>query len=151
MSNKLSIVLIIILTVGILANCKSEVVQPSIQDIWVGCPEKYDSTATLKKMVGEWKQIATGGVWNNIGIKATEGNIKIIITDQTIEAFVENVSANKVKYVIAKSYNEGYFFLKTDPAAKDQYIWGIVEFCNDKIAFKNSYVDGSDYYFQRIK
>ena len=102
-------------------------------------------------MVGEWKQIASGGGYRlDAGIKATDGNIKIIITEKTIEAFVENVSASKIRYVIAKSYNEGYFFLKTDPTAKDQYIWGIIEFCNDKIAFRNSYVDGSDNYFQKI-
>ena len=148
---KKSILLILLIVAGFLSNCKKTDVAPDIKDIWLGCPEKYDSVSTLKKMVGEWKQIASGGGYRlDAGIKATDGNIKIIITEKTIEAFVENVSASKIRYVIAKSYNEGYFFLKTDPTAKDQYIWGIIEFCNDKIAFRNSYVDGSDNYFQKI-
>ncbi len=129
---------------------KEEVIVTDINNIWMNCPEKYDLATTAKKLTGEWKYIANGG-GRNVGIKSVTENIRVVFTETTIQAYVENNAVNEVKYSIDKSYNEGFYSIKTDPTAKDQFVWGVIEFCNDKVAFKNSFVDGSDYYFQRIK
>jgi hypothetical protein len=104
-------------------------------------------------MLGRWKLIATGcSFCTNPGIKNTTEQIEILILkDSTVQTYRDNNLIRTSKFILKNSYNTDYYSLETIPEIQNLYTYGVIELCENRIAFKNSYLDGGDYFFEKIK
>ena len=130
-------------------SCKKQEV-PSIVK---GCREIYDQATTLQKMVGRWKYVAVGCAYcTKPGVQSITENVEILITkERKITTFVDGVAVKTSDFFLENSYNEQFFKMETVPFNENTYTYGIIELCQNELAFKNSYVDGGDYYFRKIE
>ena len=140
-------------------SCKKQIIKSEIEKKWAYCRETYDKQATLQKLVGNWKLVAIGCAFcDKSGIKPLKDLnnftqlIEIRITsDQKMSTYENGNLTGTTDFNLVDSYNEGYFSIKIIPMGENNYTYGIIEFCNDVVAFKNSYIDGADFYYERIK
>ena len=145
--------LVILLVLMWIISCKKQEINSELNSQWVNCRDKNDKNNTFLKMIGKWKLVATGcSFCTNPGIKNTTEQIEIVILkDSTVQAYKDKNLISAYKFVLEDSYNPGYFKLETIPANKNYYTYGVIEQCENKLVFKNSYVDGGDYFFESIK
>ena len=149
MKNSL-IAIVLVLTVF---SCKKQDFRSELELKWQNCREVYDQASTLEKMQGRWKYIAFGcGECSISGVQKVNENVEILLTaDNKISTYKDGLLVKTSSFKLATSYNEKFFTLETIPLYENTYTHGIIEFCQGTLAFRNSYVDGGDYYFEEIK
>lgn len=115
--------------------------------------DKLSESATVKKLAGHWKLVATGcGECLNPGIRKADKNVRLIISkDKNFEVYEDNALITQAKFNLGGTAVKEYFQFEVKLPVYSSYAPGIIEFCRDRLAFKNSYMDGTDYYFERIK
>jgi hypothetical protein len=155
--------IVAVILLSFVFSCKKEVVTSEIETKWENCRELYDRNTTLLKLVGQWKYVAIGcAECSKPGITLLENTEKVfgykqqsveikITADQKIATYKDGILLGISDFEIASSYNENYFHLEIKVPNENLYVFGIIEFCKDMLAFKNSNVDGADYYYERIK
>ena len=133
--------------------CEKQEIKTNLQSNWENCREKNDKSATFQKMIGKWKLVATGcGFCGKPGIQATNENVELVILpDSVVKTYKNAVFVKTSKFTLNALNYPDYFTLETIPLYENLYTSGVIEQCENKIAFKNSYVDGSDWFFEKIK
>ncbi len=118
-----------------------------------GCREVYDEATTLQKMVGRWKYVAIGcGECAGPGIQVVDENVEILITKESkITTFKDGVVIKTSDFILQDTNNEQVLRLETIPRYENYYTHGIIEICQNQLAFKSSYVDLFDFYFRKIE
>ena len=136
-------------------SCKDPNSYEVFESNWQKCSTQYNKTETFQKMLGRWKLIGTScGQCTNSGYKKTNKNVEIIISQDSVLKTYENeklVHSKTFSMVRFSSVNEKSFSLKLPPPYEgNNYTYGVIEFCDNTIAFKSSYVDGEDFFFTLI-
>ncbi len=145
---KLFIVLAILVS-----SCHKDV-GPATQADWQNCREKVSKNTIAKKLVGDWKLIATGcAECLNPGVRPADKEVTLSFAKdgKSVVEQEKGMPTVTTEYKLMASYNEGFYKIETKPPYNTHYIYGIVEFCKGSFALKNSYVDGPDFYFERVK
>jgi hypothetical protein len=134
-------------------SCKKRDVRSDLEIKWQNCRDLYDKTITLEKMQGRWKYIAWGCAYcSKPGIHQAGENVEIIITkDKQVSTYEDGLLLKTSNFDLNGSYNDGFYTLETNPKYENTYTYGIVEICQGSLAFRNSYVDGADFYFEKVK
>ena len=147
------LVILLVLMWFMFISCKKQEINSESNAQWANCRDKNDKNNTFLKMIGKWKLVAIGcSFCTNPGIKNITEQIEIVIlNDSTVQTYKDKNLILTSKFVLEDSYNPDYFKLVTIPANKNYYTYGVIELCDNKLAFKNSYVDGGDYFFESIK
>ena len=133
-------------------SCKKQEIKTDLQSNWENCREKNDKSATFQKMIGKWRLVATGcSFCGKPGIQATNENVELTISQHSVVKTYKNAVLIKTDRFTLNAVNHpGYFTLETFPLYGNIYTFGVIELCENKIAFKNSYIDGVDWFFEKI-
>jgi hypothetical protein len=150
MKNAFVISILIILFIS----CKDPNSYEVFESNWQNCRVQYNKTETFQKMLGRWKLIGNScGRCTNSGYKKTDKNVEIIISQDSVLKTYENEKLLHSKTFSMVGYsNEKSFTIQLAPPYEGNiYTYGVIEFCDNTIAFKSSYVDGEDFFFNKIK
>lgn len=150
MSNH-SIALTVVLSILLIA-CKKEENPPISQgDMW-DCHHEmtWNSLSTKEALIGKWEWEYIGCYWNPED--ANDNEFKGL----TIEFKPDNTLEVKVNGQISqtsnwKIVNGDADLFAIDVAPTVPQLYGRILFCEDKVEFNHSYIDGCDNYFKRKK
>jgi hypothetical protein len=136
-------------------SCKSPNSYEVFEKNWADCRQYYDKPATYQKMQGNWKLVGNFcGYCTKPGYKNTKEDITIwILPDSVVKTFQNGRLINTVNFsVTGESYSPKNIFFVTMPYPNgNNYTRGYVEFCKNTLAFRTSYMDGEDYFFEKIQ
>ena len=122
--------------------------------MWVQCRQGNDLDAadTFNQLIGEWKMIDTGcQKFDAPEEKAFERNIRLVFTsDSTLQVTEKGQVIRQSKFTVSLTQYNGKQ-VETPPQTGNLYTWGNIEFCRDMVGFIGSYIDGPDYFFERVK
>ncbi len=134
----------------LLIACNKEENPPINQgDMW-DCHHEmtWDSLITRESLIGEWEWEYIGCYWNPEDANDDEFN------GMTIEFKEDNTLDVKENGVITQTSNweivngdADLFSIDVDPTVTQLY--GRILFCNERVEFNQSYIDGCDNYFKR--
>ena len=86
--------------------------------------------------------------------KITKEEVSIsILPDSVIKTYKNGLLINTINFSITgESYSPKNIFILEMPYPKgNNYTRGYIEFCKNTIAFRKSYLDGEDYFFEKIQ
>ena len=149
----LPIFIISIILVSI--SCKSSSNAEEFEKNWADCRQYYDKSTTYQKLQGNWKLVGDFcGRCNSSGYKITKEEVSIsILPDSVIKTYKNGLLINTINFSITgESYSPKNIFILEMPYPKgNNYTRGYIEFCKNTIAFRKSYLDGQDFFFEKIK
>jgi hypothetical protein len=148
---------LIALALWMTASCRTDEVK-ALQAKWEECLTQrtsstealLDSTQTLAQLQGRWRLVASScGRCLEPGIKAATEKVELAFgANAELVQWTNGKEQTRSPFVLAPSYNPGYFSLSF-PQPVDVLAYGVIEFCQETLVFRNSYVDGPDYFFVR--
>ena len=148
---------LIALALWVTASCRTDEVK-ALQTQWEECLTQrtsstealLDSAQTLSRLQGRWRLVASScGRCLEPGIKAAAEKVELAFSaNAELVQWTNGKEQARSSFVLAPSYNPGYFSLSY-PQPVDVLAYGVIEFCNETLVFRNSYVDGPDYFFVR--
>lgn len=143
----------LILTISILSIACNKEENPPISrgDIWECHHERtWDSLSTKEALIGEWEWEYVRCFWSPDDANGNE------FDGLTIEFKQDNTLDVKENGQITQTSNwkvvdgdADLFAIDADPAVAQLY--GRILFCEDRVEFNDSYIDGCDNYFKRRK
>ena len=150
---KILIGIIVLITFTIFSCDKEDITsRPMSQsEIWT-CYNQIDwnDNKIRDELIGKWKWIYTESYWAPEKGRNTENeNTQIeFFNDSTLHVLVGGEIKNTTKWTFIPKDGELYG-LELDSSVSQLY--GRILICGEIIEFNNSYIDGSDNYFERIE
>lgn len=147
--SNLSIALIFTITLLVLSCNKEENPPVSQGDMW-DCHHEltWDTINTKETLIGEWDWEYIGCFWNPEDANDNEFNGMTIEfkSDNTLEV-KENGQITQTSIWKVVNGDADLFALDVDPTVTQLY--GRILFCDERVEFNDSYIDGCDNYFKR--
>ncbi len=143
------IILLILVTI---ISCGKEDRPISQTDMW-NCHNNSEWT-DLKirdELIGSWKWIYSENFWASDKGRNTENeNTQIeFLSDSTLNIIIDGEHKGTTKWIITPKDGD-LFGLKLDSPATT-LLYGRILICGKIVEFNDSYLDGSDNYFERIE
>ena len=114
-------------------------------------PQNWDEESISEALIGEWKwkyiscfwvpEDANGNQHSGLTIEFSENNILNVFDDGDL---FTTTSWSIVPPAVSTSY-----FYKIETEEPIEQLNGRIQFCNDKVVFANSFIDGCDNFFKR--
>lgn len=143
------------LIVIILFSCKDSSNYEEFEKNWSNCRQSYDKSTTYQKMQGNWELVGRlCAECDNAGYSSTKESVIItILPDSVVKTYQNGALVNTTNFSITgESYSpKNVFFIKMPFPHGNNYTHGYVEFCKNTMAFRTSYMDGEDFFFEKIK
>jgi hypothetical protein len=116
--------------------------------LWDCTEQRYnDSAKVAKDLIGTWKWTA---YWNEIeGNQKANKDVRLTFSPSGTFAVTENSSITTKGNWYLKKEDGSKLGLAMDTACS--YLYGRILLCDNEVLFNSSYIDGSDYLFERIK
>lgn len=146
---KQKLILYLFLMLIIFAACEKEDEPCDFFQEWVQCwhGNSLEAEDTFNHLIGEWKMIDTGCQ----EFSSPEANIKLIFSsDSTLQVIEDGQVIRNSKFSIILTH-DNVKQVETEPGTGNLYTWGDIEFCENKVGFISSYVDGLDFFFERME
>ncbi len=149
MRSKHILFLFLALCIAIISACKKDEIKLPQKYEWkCGYENTLDSTEIYKKLEGTWDWafiscIELSGLSNGLSFK---GLTVTFAPDHSLTARHKGMLMQNSKYRLEKEL-DGSYTLFTEPMVLQLY--GRIIFCEDKVLFYDSYVDGCDNYFEK--
>jgi hypothetical protein len=106
-------------------------------------------------MQGNWKLVGNFcGYCTNSGYKITKEEVSIsILADSVIKTYKNGLLINTSKFSLlsGSSSSKNMFTFEKPYPHNDYYTNGYIEFCKNTLAFRRSYLDGEDFFFEKIQ
>ncbi|MDQ3140849.1 MAG: hypothetical protein M3Q56_01225 [Bacteroidota bacterium] len=145
----LSMVLLLVITIILFACNKDENPPINQGDMW-DCHHKmtWDSLKTNNALIGEWEWEFIGCYWNPEDANNDEfkGLTIEFNSDNTLDV-KENGQTTLTSNWKVVNLDADLFAIDVDPSVSQLY--GRILFCDERVEFNNSVVDGCDNYFKR--
>ncbi len=108
----------------------------------------WDSAAIRNKLIGKWQWEFISCYWNREDANSRDfkGLTVVFKQDNTLEVTANEQSKKTATWSVVK-LNDGNYTLAVSPIVLQ--LPGRVIFCEDRVVFSDSYVDGCDNYFKR--
>lgn len=147
---------ILILSLSLLAiACNKEEVAilpvPPIEDIdFNSChfDEDWDEDSIKQALIGQWRWHTTFHPWTNEYESSSEGDLEVHFVDATTVNIVRNNAIESTLTWDLEEVDNEVYRIVTTPF--EYTIVGNFYFCDDLLAFVNSYLDGDDLFYQQI-
>lgn len=121
-------------------------------DIW-NCyhNSEWSLLEIRNELIGKWKWTFTEDFWApDQGLNTENENTLVeFLSDSTLNLIVNGELENTTKWFVTPE-DEGLYGLEFDSAITT-LLNGRILFCGEILEFNNSYIDGSDNYFERIE
>ena len=134
----------------LLLSCDKEEKPPISQGNMWDCHQKitWDSMRTKDALIGEWEWEYIGCFWNPKDANDYEfdGMTIEFKEDNTLEV-KQNGQITQTSSWKFVDIDADLFAIKVDPIVKQLY--GRILFCEDRVEFNHSFIDGCDNYFKR--
>ena len=148
--------ILLLLFLGIIINsCSKEKIpeRPMSQnDIWA-CynNSEWNKLKIREKLIGSWKWIYTECFWFPENAKNTENeNIQIdFLSDSTLNVIVDGKLMSSTKWTVITEDTK-FYGIELDSNVI-QLLSGRIFICGEIVEFNDSYLDGCDEYFKKIK
>lgn len=147
-------ILMLILIFSLLSCDKEDVSQrPMSQtDIW-SCYNnlEWSDLEIWNELIGSWKWIYTESYWapDKGGNTESENTLIEFLSDSTLNVIVDGELKSTTKWTIVIKDGDLYG-LELDSSATT-LLYGRILICGEIVEFNNSYIDGSDNYFEKIE
>ena len=123
----------------------------SLEDMHSCQHNKEWSTKSLRdSLVGKWRWLYTQNFWAPEAAHYTT-NQELFIrfrSDSLLHVTAQGDTLHTTKWQVILNRNDSYELGLQEP---HQYLYGNILICEDLLLFNNSYVDGSDNFFERIQ
>jgi len=143
----------LLLTIALFSCEKQNNPQPplSLEDMH-SCHQKKDWHAELLRdsLLGEWRWLYTQNFWAPEAAHYTT-NQEVFISfrpDSLLHIVVREDTLHTTKWQVSLRRTNMYQLVLEEP---HQYLHGDIVLCEDLLLFNNSYVDGSDNFFERVQ
>lgn len=148
--------ILLLLFLGIIINsCSKEKIpeRPMSQnDIWA-CynNSEWNKLKIREKLIGSWKWIYTECFWFPENAKNTENeNIQIdFLSDSTLNVIVDGKRMSSTKWTVITEDTK-FYGIELDSNVT-HLLSGRIFICDEIVEFNDSYIDGADNYFKKIK
>ena len=146
---------IIVLIVFTIISCDKEDIsqRPMSQtSIW-NCynDSEWTDLNIRNEFIGSWKWIYSESYWAPDKGRNTENENTLIefFNDSTLNIIVDGELKNTTKWTVTSK--DGDLYELTLESSITPIIYGRILICGEIVEFNNSYIDGSDNYFERIE
>ena len=127
-------------------SCKKDPSTDITQRLWdCNASQHFDSTKLATSMLGSWQWTES---FSESIIKADK-NIKVVFTSSGTFTVTEDASVKTQGKWGLKIVDSGILGLTMDNSS--EFLYGRILLCGDKILFNDSYRDGGDNLFTRVK
>lgn len=120
-------------------------------EIWNCYQDSEWSVVKVKDaLIGEWKWIYSENFWApNEGLNTEDKNTIIeFLNDSSVQIYVNGNLTGTTNWTVKPKDGE-LFGLELDSTITT-LLYGRILICGETLEFNNSYIDGSDNYFQKI-
>ena len=147
-------ILILTLITSILSCNKEDAAQKHMSqtEIWECYNNTQWSEVKIKKeLIGKWKWVYTENYWNPDKGRNTENENTLLelLSDSTLNVIVNGKLEHTTQWIV--SHRDGTLFGLELDSSITTLVLGRILICKDNVLFNNSYIDGSDNYFIKIK
>jgi hypothetical protein len=108
--------------------------------------QNFDSLAVFNKLIGTWQLESYFCFWSGIAYKADKEVIVSFSSEGKYNVHVDSKLTTTGNWELKKSDTD-VFELEMDPTSP--YLYGNILYCDQKVMFSNSPVDGCDNLFYR--
>jgi len=110
--------------------------------------QNLDSTATATKIIGSWRWLQQR---SSAGGEVTMADKTVIVTFNSDSTFTVRENSSVTTQGNWKLYMFSDNTWALDLTSPSNYLYGAISFCNNKVLFTASVVDGSDNLFERVE
>jgi hypothetical protein len=125
---------------------KDSNIKTDIQRLWdCNASQHYDSTKLAGKLIGswQWSEMSSEGV-----SKPKDKNVTVTFTSGKFSVAENFTVVTRGNWQLKKVDNDILGLSMDTPSV---FLYGRILICDDEVLFNDSYIDGADNFFSRIK